>query len=167
MKTTVINALSKSFAALFLGAFLVGCNSSTEGDATAEDNKTQVETSSQEGESVMYQPSELASLMRKMYEDNQKLKAQVENGEIPESFPEDFYTIHTAEATDPSEINETFKAFAEVYLSDMEAIIASDSTTVTAAYNKMVSTCISCHQVYCQGPIPKIKKLYIPEVPNP
>ncbi len=150
-------------AALFAAVLLVGCNSSAEGDTTAEDSKTEANASSKKEESVMYEPSELASLMRKMYEDNQKLKAQVENGEIPESFPEDFYTIHTAEATDPSEINETFKAFAEVYLSDMEAIIASDSATVTAAYNKMVSTCISCHQVYCQGPIPKIKKLYIPE----
>jgi len=135
---------------------IVGCNSAESPEETPVSNSTK-------STSDMYQPSELASLMRKMYEDNQQLKSQIEKGEIPKSFPEDFYTIHTAEATDPQEINEIFNAFAEAYLSDMEAIIASDSTTVTASYNKMVSTCVSCHQVYCQGPIPKIKKLYIPK----
>ena len=131
----------------------VGCNNGEE--------KKSGEKSTTEKE--MYQPSELASLMRAMYEDNLKIKQDIEKGIVPESFPEDFYKIHTAEATDPSEINATFKSFADLYLTNMHEITDSDSTTVKKAFNNMVSTCISCHQIYCQGPIPKIKKLYIPE----
>ncbi len=130
------------------------------GCSNGEDENSETNTNS---ESEMYQPSELASLMRAMYEDNLKIKADIEKGIVPTTFPEDFYNIHTAKATDPSEINATFKSFADLYLTNMHEITDSDSTTVVKAFNNMVNTCISCHQIYCQGPIPKIKKLYIPE----
>lgn len=114
-------------------------------------------------ESQMYEASELASLMRQMYEDNDSLRTLIMSGEVPASFPEDFYTIHTAQATDPDEINETFHALAEEYMKNMEAIIHADKATVVAEFNNMVNTCVSCHQIYCQGPIPKIRKLTIPD----
>jgi hypothetical protein len=112
----------------------------------------------------LYEPSELASLMRSMYEDNMELKKAIEEGHIPESFPEDFYRIHSAIATNPGDINDTYKALADKYLLDMERVVSSDAASVRRNFNEMVNTCISCHQVFCQGPIPKIKKLAIEEI---
>ena len=43
--------------------------------------------------------------------------------------------------------------------------INSDQSIAVSAEDKGAA-CISCHQVKCGGPIPKIKKLYIGEIPN-
>jgi cytochrome c556 len=139
---------------LALLVVLVACNQAEE-SPVAESNPEKPR---------MYEPSELASLMRSMYEDNMELKKAIEEGYIPESFPEDFYKIHTANATNPGDINETYKALADKYLQDMERVIQSDEASVRRNFNEMVNTCISCHQIFCQGPIPKIKKLAIQEI---
>ncbi len=142
-------------ATLAFFALIYGCQQ-TEAPATTTETTT-------EEAAVMYEPSELANLMRSMYEDNMELKKQIEQGVIPASFPEDFYKIHTAAATKPENINDTYKAFADKYLADMEQVVASDEASVKRNFNEMVNTCVSCHQVFCQGPIPKIKKLTIAE----
>lgn len=141
-----------SFLVLFAGA--IGCQSSTQ-DAEAKP--------AEESSSRVYQPSELAQLMRSMYEDNMKIKEGIIKGQLPESFPEDFLKVHTAEATDPNDKDNTFHALADQYLKDMQAIVDADSAHAISTFNNMVNTCISCHQIYCQGPIEKIKKLHIPE----
>lgn len=110
----------------------------------------------------MYQASELALLMRKMYDENLALRADLKAGNLPQSFPEDWRRIHTAEATDPGEINETYRALADKYLKHIEEMTAAqDRAAAISAYNEMVATCASCHQIYCQGPLAKIRKLRI------
>lgn len=114
----------------------------------------------------MYQASELAQLMRKMYEDNLDIRQEILKGKLPKSFPEDFKTIHTAQATDPEEINETFHALADQYLKNIEAIEkAENPAAAKIAYNNMIATCASCHQIYCQGPLAKIRKMRITDLP--
>jgi cytochrome c556 len=111
----------------------------------------------------MYEDSELALLMRKMYADNLEIRKEIMEGKIPESFPEDFYTIHTARATEPEKLTATFKSLAEEYLKRMEVLAAAqDEQAAKVAYNDMVMSCASCHQIYCQGPLPKIRKMRIP-----
>lgn len=138
-------------------SFFVGCHQqnteTTESPAKSEEPK----------ELEMYEASELALLMRQMYEDNLALKTRIENGEIPESFPEDFYNIHTAIASKGmvSDTN-TFNAIAQQYLVNMKKITeATDAKQAKVAYNEMVLTCATCHQIYCQGPLPKIRKMKI------
>lgn len=143
-------------AAIALFALMYGCQQSQEA-APAEQPAANNEAPE------MYQPSELANLMRSMYDDNMELKKQIEQGIIPASFPEDFYKIHTAEATKPENINDTYKALADKYLADMKQVVESDEASVKRNFNEMVNTCISCHQIFCQGPIAKIKKLTIAE----
>lgn len=137
-------------------SFFVGCNQTSETEKKAD-------TESQPKELEMYEESELAILMREMYEENLALKTQIENGEIPESFPEDFYNIHTAIAS-KGMISDTaaFNVYAEQYLVNMKKITeATDKKQAKIAYNEMVMTCASCHQIYCQGPLPKIRKMKI------
>ncbi|CAE7369959.1 unnamed protein product, partial [Symbiodinium sp. CCMP2456] len=131
------------------------------GDASKEENTATNASAegSQDKELEMYEASELASLMRQMYEGNLDLKKQIAEGKVPESFPEEWKKIHTAEATNPEELNETFDALAKQYIANMESIAEAKSTAeAKIAYNAMVGTCASCHQIYCTGPLAKIKK---------
>ncbi len=114
-------------------------------------------------EPLMYEASELAALMRRMEEENKEMRSQILEGNYPDSYPEDYANIHTAEATNPRDINETFHSLAQLYLENMDAIVEAEGEAVIPAFNTMVSTCISCHQLYCQGPIPRIRKLRIPQ----
>jgi hypothetical protein len=139
-------------------SFFVSCQNSTSEAAQTEPSSEQLI----EGEKDldMQETSELALLMRDMYDKNLALKKQIKNGEIPESFPEDFLTIHTAKATE--ELNETFDALAKEYIANMQAITqAKNKEEGIIAYNNMIGTCASCHSIYCQGPLAKIKRMKI------
>lgn len=144
-----------------VGASLfVGCNRNQQ---PAAEEKVSEETAeqSQEKELEMYEASELAELMNSIYERNLALGEDIEAGNIPESFPEDFYKIHTAEAT-PGMLHDTafFNNMAQQYLANMKKITEAETKEeAKIAYNDMIMTCASCHQVYCQGPLPKIKKM--------
>ena len=110
--------------------------------------------------------SELALLMRKMWEENMELKEIVANGGKIDSFPKSYYTIHSATATNPDEINNVYHSFADMYLNSMNNLTDPGNEDDIAAFNNMVKACVDCHQQYCHGPIPKIKKLYIKSEPG-
>lgn len=147
-------------AGCLIGAsFFVACQQQESAEVEETESNASAE-SGQEKELDMYEASELASLMRQMYEGNLDLKKQIAEGKVPESFPEEWKKIHTAEATNPEELNETFDALAKQYIANMEAISKAESTAAAKiAYNAMIGTCASCHQIYCTGPLAKIKKM--------
>ena len=104
--------------------------------------------------------SELALLMREMFEDGERMKQQIKNGKIPEVLKK-FETIHTAKATQPEKANsEQFKVFADSYLATVKAIHTAQPEEVSVFYKGMVETCMNCHQAMCPGPMVRIKKLY-------
>ena len=108
----------------------------------------------------MYEASEMASLMELMYADNMNLKQRIEDGESPGDFPEHFAKIHSAAMTDESENDAFFKEQAKVFLENQK-LVYSDPSNAREHFNKAVSSCIACHEQKCEGPIPRIKKLYI------
>lgn len=139
-------------------SFFFGCQQSAPAEA---DTSSETDTTEGDAEPDMYEASELAALMRKMYEDNLALGDSIEAGKIPAEFPEDFYNVHTAEAT-PGMLHDTafFHNMARQYLRNMERIKEAETPRqAKIAYNEMVMTCASCHQVYCQGPLPKIRRM--------
>lgn len=112
----------------------------------------------------MYQASELAQLMRKMYEDNLALRDTILQGKVPQSFPRDFERIHTAAATDDENQEATFKALAQEYLRHYDSLQkARNPAAARISYNGMIQTCASCHQQYCRGPLAKINRMRIQE----
>jgi len=127
----------------------VSCNS----------NKKEVKV---EQEPLMYKPSEMALLMRKMYEVNKVVKAQIINKDSLLSFPEEFSTIHTAILTDPTERNKEFDSISKQFLLQQKAAFTSNSDSARYHFNKSINSCISCHETRCVGPLPIIKKLLIP-----
>ena len=130
----------------------------------AEENKAEdtVANNKEEGNEPfqLYQMSEMASFMEEMYAEHQVLKEQILNGETPDSLSYNLLNLHTATMTDSSDYDERFKNMAKVF-AEYEEKIVSDPANAKANYNQAVQLCISCHQLKCTGPIPRIKKLLI------
>ena len=112
-------------------------------------------------EPLMYQPTEMALLMRKMYEVNNVVKKQIINKDSILPFPEEFSNIHTAVLTDPTERNSEFDSLADLYLTYQKDLFNTVNDSTVYYFNKSVNTCITCHETRCVGPLPKIKKLLI------
>ncbi len=112
-------------------------------------------------EPAMYEASEMALLMRSMYEYNKTTKSQIINKDLLLPFPEEFLTIHTAVLTDPDERTKEFDSLSNQFLQAQKATFSSKSDSTKYHFNKSINLCISCHETRCVGPIPLIKKLYI------
>jgi cytochrome c553 len=62
--------------------------------------------------------------------------------------------------TDPTENDDFFKENAQVFLTAQEKIY-NDPANAKEHYSNAIQACISCHEVKCSGPIPRIKKLQL------
>ena len=108
----------------------------------------------------MYQMSEMSALMEQMYVDNKRLAERIKNGDTIGAFPNHFLNIHKAVMTDDKENDAFFKEQAAIFIKAQQ-LIYEDPKNAKTHFNEGVSACVNCHQVKCQGPIPRIKKLYI------
>lgn len=108
----------------------------------------------------MYEMSEMAALMEQMYVDNQRLKERITSGDTIGNFPQHFLKIHASAMTDESDNDAFFKVQAAKFLKAQE-LIYKDSLNAKKHFNDAVSSCVACHEQKCEGPIPRIKKLYI------
>lgn len=108
----------------------------------------------------MYAMSEMSLLMEQMYVDNERLKERISKGDTIGVFPNHFLKIHKAVMTDDSENDAFFKEQAAKFIEAQE-LIYKDPENAKTHFNNGINACISCHEVKCGGPIPRIKKLYI------
>lgn len=139
---------------LLVTLLLLSCNNNNNNESCA--------TNSNGKQSKVYKTTELAQLMRDMYAEQTEWKSWIEKGQIPKDFPEKYKTIHTAEATDPTVKTKAFEAMGNAYLQSINKVLqAKDSIEAKQSFNEMVNNCVSCHKVYCPGPIKKINKLKI------
>jgi len=113
-------------------------------------------------EPLMYEPTEMALLMRKMYEVNKVVRIQIINKDSLLSFPEEFSNIHTAILTDPTDRNKEFDSISKQFLLQQKAAFTSNSDSARTYFNNSINSCITCHETRCVGPLPIIKKLIIP-----
>ena len=110
--------------------------------------------------SEIYQNSELALLMREMYDNQLTYKEFIEQEKLITDFPEEYKKMHTATPTDKNLRTVDFQAMSTAYLNTFQSFIDSKNTEEQKKnYQTMIQMCISCHQNYCPGPIKKIKKL--------
>lgn len=110
----------------------------------------------------MYEASELALLMRSLETQLKQLGAQLDAGILPADSLSDYSKLHTAKATNPKEINEIYHGMADVFIAKAKEMNAQKEVELFKIhYNILVNSCISCHQVYCNGPIERISKLQI------
>lgn len=103
--------------------------------------------------------SELALLMRAMYDEAQLIKTQIENGE-PVQINLDHEAILTAHATEPEKAgSEAYQAYAQAYLESVKNLQDAAPEQLVSLYDHLVNNCMVCHKALCPGPIVKIKKL--------
>lgn len=112
-------------------------------------------------ELVMAETSEMAQLMREMYAFNESIRQQIIDGSLANDYPMNFDKIHSAVLTDPSDRDASFKSFSKLFLEAERKVFEDTNEDLVARYNNAVNACISCHNVTCTGPIPRIKKLLI------
>lgn len=107
--------------------------------------------------------SELALLMRDMFDDVMRMKMQIKDGKKPEVLKK-FKDIHTADATEPEKAaSNDYKAFANAYLAALENLEKAEPDETKLLYQGLVNTCSNCHQAMCPGPLVRIKKLNLPK----
>lgn len=105
--------------------------------------------------------SELALLMREMFDDGMRMKQQIESGNKLEVLAK-FEKIHTAQATEPEKASsEKFKMYADAYLNLIEQLKVSSLEDTEVLYQGLVESCMNCHKAMCPGPMVRIKKLYL------
>ena len=110
--------------------------------------------------------SELAVLMREMFDEGALIKEGILNGE-PVEFKVNYEEMLTAEATEPEKAaSDEYKQFASSYLSMVNAMKEGDTETGHDTYNGMVESCVQCHKAMCPGPLVKINKLKLPKEPK-
>ncbi|MCS7018933.1 MAG: hypothetical protein RMJ87_00130 [Cytophagales bacterium] len=107
-----------------------------------------------------HEDSELALLMRTMYNDAETIRKAILEKRLPEDFREKFKAIYTAQPTDPEVKDENFTPFTNGFLQALDLLYQNGDDQIEN-FNTVVHSCIACHQQYCPGPINKIKKLYI------
>jgi hypothetical protein len=105
--------------------------------------------------------SELSLLMRDMVKNSEDLRKQVQNGKLDGTFPEKFFKIYTAKPTDSDTKKESFKAYADNYLSSLRKLYDSPKEELNTNYNSLINACASCHSEHCPGPLRKIHKLIL------
>ncbi len=147
------------FYSILLSLLLVACNepAGKVGKGQAATKVQEEKCGSSKSRGVVYKGSELALAMRSMHDHLEEAGKLLKKGEqVPDSLLPDFDHILTDKPTNPDEIGPKFYTFAQGWLGVYEDFRNDRNTE---SYNKVMNTCINCHEQFCPGPIPKIKKL--------
>ena len=104
-------------------------------------------------------PKSMALMMRQMAGNADSMKAQLLRGEKLDVLHYPFIRFYLAEPTDSSVLEMKFydnaRLFQEAYITMFK------HPTDIKYFNLVVAKCVNCHESYCNGPLKRIKKLYI------
>lgn len=140
-----------AFAVMLLLCF--SCKNETEHKPVEEEKKQEL---------IMYQPSEMASLMNGMYAYNLQIRQQIIDGETPVSMPLDLMKLHSADMSNGHARTAVWNSKIDGFIEAQQTIVDTLSNIeLKQRYNAAISNCLACHKTECTGPIPKIKKLLI------
>lgn len=110
----------------------------------------------------MDKPSELAQIMRNIHDEAKSRKASLEQGELGAANSDLAFGMITAKPTEPHMVGPAFEPHAKAFMKSYAAIASTQSVADQIdAHNNLVKSCVACHMNFCQGPIPRIEKLYI------
>ena len=145
--------INKLMAILSIVALFIGCSSNPQSDhencAEPKGNQPIITNGD----------SELALLMRDMFEESDSLRHLIIKGEQL-SVLKKYQGMHSAIPTDSRTKGAVYEAFTKTYIASIKAFETADSSSVFK-FNNMVDQCMNCHTEFCPGPKKRIKKLYI------
>lgn len=102
--------------------------------------------------------SPLAAVMREMAESMEAAKPKIALGKTVVLEKELFEEIKTSAHTNPNHANLTYFGMADGFLGILDQYGKNPGKET---FNNLVDGCVSCHQNFCEGPIPRIKKMKI------
>ena len=102
--------------------------------------------------------SEMALLMRDMFERMEVIKDKIENNEDLSKEQLSFASIHLQEATDSSFVKEGLFPMSEGYI---RIINQFNNYPSKKNYKSIVNSCINCHISMCPGPLERIDNLIL------
>lgn len=103
-------------------------------------------------------PSELATIMRQMLRYLKTERLRVEEGSTPLPLPKSFQKISTAQLTPGKKLSGEHHTYATDFLQKAALYTAAVPADRKNAYNVMVSSCITCHERECPGPVQTIRQ---------
>ena len=107
--------------------------------------------------------SELAILMRDMFEEGMLVKQSIIHGKEP-ILKLDYHHINTATPTEAGKNRSPeYQLFSKPYERSVERLKHSSYAHRAAAYTLMIDNCMNCHSKIYREPMNKIKKLYLTE----
>ena len=143
-----------------IAVLVAGCKRKTPAVTTKVHDSVSSCKKPKQKEFKMYTMSPMAALMEQMYIENSQLKQRIILGESVGEFPNHIVAIHSAAMTDEDDNDAFFKDEAEKFINAQE-LIYNDPANAKKHFNNAVSSCIACHEGKCEGPIQRIRKLYI------
>ena len=110
----------------------------------------------------MDQPSELASIMRVLHDEATERKGTLEAGEMAVANSQLIFKMITAKPTEPHMVGPAFEPHAQAFIASYGQLNTAENVEgQIEAHNNLVKSCVACHMNFCQGPIPRIEKLYV------
>lgn len=106
--------------------------------------------------------SELASLMRAMFDTLSVVKAGLVSNITPIRPDGVFETIFNATPSDPAMIEGSFESMASTFMTAVDGLYsAADVREARGRFSDVVSACKACHEAQCPGPLRRIERLTI------
>lgn len=101
----------------------------------------------------------MAKLMRQMLAFIDLEKQNIEQGKAAQAFPKSFEKINTAKLTAGKKPSTDHAAFIQGFQRGITTYYESVNTPQRKQnFNLLVSSCITCHEHECPGPIQRIQK---------
>lgn len=150
--------MNKSIVYISLFIFIIALHLSCQIQGDAKQSTAQQATTPEKSKSTVYKRSELALLMRQMFDELNTTKEYIVTGKGDSIHLSDFFNIHSAKATDPTVRDQQFKGMSDALLQHVKKL---EQQPGIETFNATIDVCLTCHQSYCPGPMRKIKKLTI------
>jgi len=106
-------------------------------------------------------PKPMALMMRLMAANADSIKSEILRGEMPDSTKHPFLRFYMVEPTDPNVLEPQFYENARLFQVAYKEMFRVKKANLSTAYNAMVGKCVNCHEMYCSGPLKRIRKLPI------
>jgi hypothetical protein len=104
-------------------------------------------------------PKPMALMMRMMADNADSMKVQLLRGEKLESSHYPFLRFYLLEPTDTSVLKLQFFENARLFQESYNNLFKNSNQK--QMYNVVIGKCINCHEMYCNGPLKRIRKMFI------
>jgi len=105
-------------------------------------------------------PKPMALMMRMMADNADSIRAQLLRNENPDKLRYPFQKFYLLEPTDSSVLEMQFFENARFY-QEAYTDFFNHPNEQKRYFNVLIEKCVNCHEHYCNGPLKRIRKLYI------